>query len=74
MIDLTCLERPIEMHTFAQLEHVVLRWASAQMGWDKRGESSHRERLISTENSFMTHLVEGGRWLLVVHCFDASIT
>ncbi|KAF9479316.1 hypothetical protein BDN70DRAFT_696960 [Pholiota conissans] len=67
------LERPIEMHTSSELEYIVLRWESAQLGFLRPG-SLARERLISTPKSHEMHLVEGGRWLLVIESCTASVT
>ncbi|KAF9483672.1 TPR-like protein [Pholiota conissans] len=69
------LERPIEMHTSAELEHIVLRWQSVQLGWTSPEENPiARERLISTLDSNVMHLVKGGRWLLVVDRVSAAIS
>ncbi|KAF8804073.1 hypothetical protein BYT27DRAFT_7108150, partial [Phlegmacium glaucopus] len=60
------LERPIQMYTAQELEFSVLRWKSAQVGWDSDDGSPARQRNISIEEGPTSeYLVKGGRWLLV---------
>ena len=68
------LERAIETYTSFELENIVLRWASAQLGWESASDRPICERVISTPESSCIHLVEGGRWLLVVDLYTASIS
>ncbi|KAF8649275.1 hypothetical protein AX16_005903 [Volvariella volvacea WC 439] len=64
------LERPINTYTAQELERLILRWKSAEIGWTTDDGVPARERRLQLERSPSTrveciHLVKGGRWLLV---------
>jgi len=59
------LERPIQLYKSHELEFLVLRLKSAELGWKTVGGSPSRRRTITTTtNPKCMYLVEGGRWLL----------
>lgn len=62
------------MYTSDELEYVFLQWKSAQIGWTTGDELPARERVISTVDAAVMHLVEGCRWLLIVDCYTAAIS
>ncbi|KAF8641326.1 hypothetical protein AX16_010051 [Volvariella volvacea WC 439] len=64
------LERPINTYTAQELEHLILRWKSAEIGWKTDDGVPARERKLQLEREpgikvECIHLVKGGRWLLV---------
>ncbi|KJA23548.1 hypothetical protein HYPSUDRAFT_201276 [Hypholoma sublateritium FD-334 SS-4] len=59
------LERPIETYISGELEHLLLVWRSAELGWMAKGGKPVRERSIMVEPAEYVHLIQGGRWLLV---------
>ncbi|KJA23565.1 hypothetical protein HYPSUDRAFT_66247 [Hypholoma sublateritium FD-334 SS-4] len=59
------LERPIDMYTSGELEHQLLVWTSADLGWVTDDGHAARERSILAETPEFVHLIKGGRWLLV---------
>jgi len=56
------LERPLDLYSAEEVERLALQWISADMGWSQ----PIRERSITRAGAMFCHLVEGGRWLLVV--------
>jgi len=56
------LERPLELYSAEEVEQVALQRISADRGWS----SPVRQRTITRQGAVLHHLVEGGRWLLVV--------
>ncbi|TFK73771.1 hypothetical protein BDN72DRAFT_956325 [Pluteus cervinus] len=59
------LERPLDGYNADELEHLILRWKSAEIGWTKDDGSPARERKLDMVDVCSCHLVKGGRWLLV---------
>ncbi|KAF8968845.1 hypothetical protein BDZ97DRAFT_2056242 [Flammula alnicola] len=59
------LERPIDTYASHELEYLLLRWKSAEIGWITDDGVPARERRIPTEKAETKHLVKGGRWLLI---------
>ncbi|PPQ85643.1 hypothetical protein CVT25_012765, partial [Psilocybe cyanescens] len=66
------LERPIEMHSSQELEHLLLLWKSADLGLEANTFHPARERtFFGVKTSYDSardksiHLTKGGRWLLV---------
>ncbi|KAF8654669.1 hypothetical protein AX16_003486 [Volvariella volvacea WC 439] len=65
-----CLERPINTYTAEELEHLILRWKSAEIGWRTDDGAPTRERRLNFGfppdiQVDCLHLIRGGRWLLV---------
>ncbi|KIM41764.1 hypothetical protein M413DRAFT_137650 [Hebeloma cylindrosporum] len=58
-------ERPLCAYDAQGLEFLLLRLKGAEIGW-RRGDKPQSRRLDTTSVSLRMHLVEGGRWLLVV--------
>ena len=56
-------EKPLDLYTNRELEHLVLRWQSGKAGW---ALTQPRIRQFSSPKDYFgcTHLIEGGRWLL----------
>ncbi|KAF8968852.1 hypothetical protein BDZ97DRAFT_1915910 [Flammula alnicola] len=59
------LERPIDTYASHELEYLLLRWKSAEIGWITDDGVPARERRIPTEKAETKYLVKGGRWLLI---------
>ncbi|TFK58692.1 hypothetical protein BDN72DRAFT_966281 [Pluteus cervinus] len=59
------LERPLNAHSADELERIILRWKSAEVGWSKDDPSPARERRLKMSDVESIHLIKGGRWLLV---------
>lgn len=58
-------ERPVEMYSSQELEHLLLLWRSAEKGLDSDALQPARERTFMGVKADMMHLINGGRWLLV---------
>ena len=56
-------EKPLDLYTDRELEHLVLRWQSGRAGC-ARPQPKQREFSIPETYLQNVHLVEGGRWLL----------
>ncbi|KIM45586.1 hypothetical protein M413DRAFT_344094 [Hebeloma cylindrosporum] len=67
------LERPLDLYSAEELERVALQWITADMGWPN---PVRQRTIVSTPRLgegaaapsavLQHHLVEGGRWLIVV--------
>jgi hypothetical protein len=71
------LERPIELYTSEELEFLLLRLEAAEFGQRTKDKCPSRVRevaIMETGISECTHLVEGGRWLLVASLSTGSVT
>jgi len=53
------LERPMQMCTSPELESLILRWKTAQVGWDADDESPARQRNIPIEGLVRRTMVAG---------------
>lgn len=61
------LEKPVIMYSSKELESMFLRWKSTEVAWKKDDAALIRQRDITIEDDYAcSHLVPGGRWLLVV--------
>ena len=63
-----CLEKPLDLYTDRELEHVVLRWQKSRHCWalSQYKNMPIERRFVTPEKARnCVHLVEGGRWLLV---------
>jgi hypothetical protein len=63
-----CLEKPLDLYTDRELEHLVLRWQKAKLCWtlSQYKNIPIQRRFVSPEQAHKcVHLVEGGRWFLV---------
>ncbi|KAF8954395.1 hypothetical protein BDZ97DRAFT_1865612 [Flammula alnicola] len=63
----TKLERPIELYSSKELEHLALQWTTANIGWTSGELLRYRQHRMSDDDVFNFQLVEGGRWLLVAN-------
>ncbi|KAF8965596.1 hypothetical protein BDZ97DRAFT_768738 [Flammula alnicola] len=63
----TKLERPIELYSSKELEHLALQWTTANMGWTSGELLRYRQHRMSDDDVLNFQLVEGGRWLLVAN-------
>ncbi|KJA23527.1 hypothetical protein HYPSUDRAFT_580037 [Hypholoma sublateritium FD-334 SS-4] len=68
------LERPIDMYTSDELEHLFLLWSSADVGWRRSDARPARARVSATRLPEKVHLVPGGRWLLVTSVQTGAVT
>lgn len=59
------LERPVSMHSSLELEHLLLRWKSADHALTSDTFQPARERTFMGVDPESLHLITGGRWLLV---------
>ena len=63
------LEKPLDLHTSAELEQLLLRWKSVKAGWavNRPNEPVLHQRHFFVEDMqrHSAYLVKGGRWLLV---------
>jgi hypothetical protein len=63
-----CLEKPLDLYTGRELEHLILRWQKARACWilTRYQDIPILRQFSSPQKSpNCVHLVEGGRWLLV---------
>ncbi len=68
------LERPIDMYTSGELEHALLLWNSADVGWQRDDKRPARERVFAANQPEIIHLIKGGRWLLGTSDRTGSVT
>ena len=62
------------MYTSEELEHVLLLWNSADIGWQRDDKRPARERVFAAYQPEIIHLIKGGRWLLVTSDRTGSVT
>ena len=62
------------MYTSEELEHVLLLWNSADIGWQRDDKRPARERIFAAYQPEIMHLIKGGRWLLVTSDRTGSVT
>lgn len=66
------------MHTASELKHLLLLWKSVEAAWEKDDHHSPRVRTFkaigNTRGKRIVHLVEGGRWLLIMETGTAAVT
>jgi hypothetical protein len=67
------LEEPLESYSAQEMEDWVLVRTSADVGWRCENMKYRRNRWIRQLRTGTSHLVPGGRWLLV-GCDDGSVT
>ncbi|KAF4621119.1 hypothetical protein D9613_000046 [Agrocybe pediades] len=74
------LEKPADLYSSKELEHLVLVWESTRIGWRTADDTPSRQRTIHLDQSSSydscpqgsrfyeaVYLVPGGRWLLVLY-------
>ena len=62
------------MYTSEELEHVLLLWNSADIGWQRDDKRPARERIFAACQPEIMHLIKGGRWLLLTSDRTGSVT
>ncbi|KIM43476.1 hypothetical protein M413DRAFT_25840 [Hebeloma cylindrosporum] len=59
------LERPVQMYNSEELEFLFLRFHGAEIAW-RREDTPPSRKITTTTRAAVVHLIEGGRWLLLV--------